>query len=217
MKIILLFLLSFSALAETAISPIVKGGIQQGGGGGPKQPIVTLPPSQPTPKPTPPEQPRPPQFWEVVSWYQSGRDVKWSEIKGSYVGTCIDTPDHSDNIPKFAFLTYLGSSQSSPEALITVSLYNKVNFQMRDLPHWLGRAQAQSSDNRSEFVHTPTFTKKNIDKYLKLNTSTETYRIFDNYLVSITTIVQTLNSLNRRTLYPGEIQTACYFTQKVTE
>lgn len=245
MKIILtIFFISSVALAETAISPIVKGGPkQQQSYSGPKRPIATLPPSPPPPPAAPipePEKPNPfayaQRFWEVVNWYQNGRNVKWSEIKGSYVGVCLPTPTAPyARWPEVAFLSYWGSSRSGypgifvsrdilsikldkkePDSAITPEIIKYWKYEIQN--DYLVKKYSSAGFSDDETV-TQKFYFTDYSSW-KAHSKDE-YRMFGNTLVSIKTMLVS-HYLERGgglgvTGYAWQIMYTCYYDRKVED
>ena len=235
MKIILITILSFSfsAFAQKS-APIASPPSARPSYDGPAQPIA-----KPVPQPTPPVRPepepeiyQPPQttYQDVVSWYKSGRDVKWADIKGSYSGACVQTPMFYRATSHSVFLTYLGDSKSNPDFLINIPMnsygpYATPNYTSEFIDYMMAYVRAQRSyyDKYmpSRIMSGPTFSVKNTD-LTKEDFDIDSYRLYNNTLVSISKAVRTASvwipgTTMNNTVYPDQVWKACYYTKKITD
>ena len=245
MKII--FALAFictAAFAETSMSPIVNDNSKKPPYDGPKQPIVTKPapppppPSAPRPEPREPKRDLDPSYWNVVSWFDNGQDVKWSEIKGMYVGYCVPSPGFHFpwNERTTRLLAYLPDSKGQPQMLRSFTLQFVIGAGILDPanndylpPEYVQRTHHFLREDKryrsAGFTDTPTVTQKlnyeGTTPYSQFTPYTiEEFRRFGNMIVS------RIRSLNR--LYyvsheifeltsPGMTVDACYYTKKVAD
>jgi len=241
MKIILLALISvvsLNAFSENGVKPIINGSGQQQQSG-PKKPIVSKPPPPPAP-PAPKPEPPPPKpthyelYWEAMNRYSNGRDVKWSEIKGSYVGQCMETPLFSRPERQDVILTYLGTSTNFPDVLIHSGFSERVSFSdWERVVYWVNYARStydphpswMRSDYRppkSKYSQSYTFTETVFGANGGDAVGTETFRLSNNELISIRTSLKVSNiGIRGTTLYetvlPGQIWKVCHYKLKVTE
>lgn len=238
MKIIFAALLICSAaVAETAINPIVNGGSKKESSDGPKQPIVSKPPRPPAPPAQKPEPPPPPPtsqelYNEALNRYSNGRDVKWSEIKGSYTGKCMITPIFERRGIEETLLTYLGTSTNSPDTLIENTYDPRVSNNFEKLYYLVNLARAKHNPNPEwmrreaytpppKFSNNPTFTEFRFSPNREANNA-QTFRLYDKELLSIHTNLKVSSlwipgTTLYDTLVPGQIWKVCHYTQKVTE
>jgi len=236
MKTIFLFLfISSAALANSAFSPIVKGGQKQQSYNGPKQPIVTLPSPPPAPLPPRPEPEEPkrdlgPRFWDVVSWFENGQDVKWSEIKGSYVGYCVPSPGfHSPwNQRRSYLLTYLPNAKGLEMLRFTSLGFGAIDMFSDDFlqlsPEQLRNIQdSMRRDTRfrsAGFKETPTVTQQLYYEDDRNPYSIEEYRRFGTMIVSRVRSLRHYYYVSygvSELTSSGLIVNACYYTKKVSD
>lgn len=171
-------------------------------------------------------------FSQTSAWYDQGRDVKWAEMKGFWVGRCFvfDNPE-----PTNSFLGYYAKDNGPgvPPSIYVDSAYYM--FRPANAYDRIGDYTKQISETSKLFkkdlvdtgkgapiVEEPTVTAfTDFEPNSAMDLKSE-FRVHGDKLVRRVTnlITQKLllgNMLERRTIAAGEAVFSCYYFKKVSE
>lgn len=182
---------------------------------------------------TPNPSPSPTIFSILQSWYDQSRNVKWSEIKGSYSGRCyfINKPDQpypyiltyvnpaNDNGPGFpSKLPLMISALQWPDSSKTFQDYDNAPAEkVKELQRDLGKMTKHGAGVTED----PTVTHKfDIEPNFRVD-FLEQYRVHsDGYIVNrVTNLIAQNISFQSGNVFvkAGEVPVMCYFFKQVGE